>query len=97
MARELNKLPEDCRIWKKGGEKPMSAYEGHDHDKVEAGKAKSLTVVFRKDKGPANRTLIYFHARFVFRQRNLPGFAHTRLDRVHQRNLHKMFAQEPHL
>src|SRR5438046_7504628 len=36
MARVLNKLPEDSRIWKKGGEKPMSAYEYYDHDKLEA-------------------------------------------------------------
>ena len=35
MARALNKLPEDSRIWKKGGEKPMSAYEYYDHDKLE--------------------------------------------------------------
>lgn len=34
MARALNKLPEDTRIWKKGGEKPMSAYEYYDHDKA---------------------------------------------------------------
>jgi betaine-homocysteine S-methyltransferase len=33
MARVLGKLPEDSRIWKKGGEKPMSAYEYYDHDK----------------------------------------------------------------
>ena len=33
----LNKLPEDSRIWKKGGEKPMSAYEYYDHDKLKAG------------------------------------------------------------
>src|SRR5215475_7326895 len=37
MARVLNKLPEDSRIWKKGGEKPMSAYEYYDHDKIQAG------------------------------------------------------------
>ncbi len=36
MARVLGKLPEDSRIWKKGGEKPMSAYEYYDHDKLEA-------------------------------------------------------------
>jgi len=40
MARVLNKLPEDSRIWKKGGEKPMSAYEYYDHDKLETGNAK---------------------------------------------------------
>jgi len=34
MARVLGKLPEDSRIWKKGGEKPMSAFEYYDHDKV---------------------------------------------------------------
>src|SRR5271156_221781 len=32
MARALNKLPEDSRIWKKGGEQPMSAYEYYGHD-----------------------------------------------------------------
>src|ERR1700680_3802289 len=37
MARVLNKLPEDSRIWKKGGEKPMSAYEYYDHDDLKAG------------------------------------------------------------
>jgi betaine-homocysteine S-methyltransferase len=37
MARVLNKLPEDSRIWKKCGEKPMSAYEYYDHDKLNAG------------------------------------------------------------
>ena len=34
----LGKLPEDSRIWKKGGEKPMSAYEYYDHDNVKAAK-----------------------------------------------------------
>src|SRR5215472_7456611 len=34
MARVLNKLPEDSRIWKKGGAKPMSAYEYYDHDNL---------------------------------------------------------------
>jgi betaine-homocysteine S-methyltransferase len=34
MARVLNKLPEDSRIWKKGGEKPMSGYEYYDHDNM---------------------------------------------------------------
>src|SRR6201997_3798300 len=34
MARVLGKLPPDTRIWKKGGEKPMSAYEYYDHDQV---------------------------------------------------------------
>lgn len=40
MARALGKLSEDDRLWKKGGEKPMSAYEYYGHDKVreEAGK-----------------------------------------------------------
>jgi betaine-homocysteine S-methyltransferase len=37
MARVLGKLPEDSRVWKKGGEKPMSAYEYYDHDKANAG------------------------------------------------------------
>jgi betaine-homocysteine S-methyltransferase len=40
MARALNKLPEDSRVWKKGGEKPMSAYEYYGHDKLKAGSAK---------------------------------------------------------
>jgi betaine-homocysteine S-methyltransferase len=33
MARALGKLPADERVWKKGGDRPMSAYEyyGHDH------------------------------------------------------------------
>jgi betaine-homocysteine S-methyltransferase len=38
MARVLGKLPPDTRIWKKGGEKPMSAYEYYDHDQVGAKK-----------------------------------------------------------
>ena len=37
MARVLGKLPENSRIWKKGGEKPMSAYEYYDHDKLKVG------------------------------------------------------------
>ena len=32
MARVLGKLPAEDRVWKKGGEKPMSAYEYYDHD-----------------------------------------------------------------
>jgi len=36
MARVLGKLEEDKRIWKKGGEKPMSAYEYYDHDQLAA-------------------------------------------------------------
>jgi betaine-homocysteine S-methyltransferase len=32
MARALGKLPADDRVWKKGGEKPMSAYEYYGHD-----------------------------------------------------------------
>lgn len=36
MARVLGKLPEDSRTWKKGGEKPMSAYEYYDHDNLKA-------------------------------------------------------------
>ena len=34
MASVLNKLPADSRTWKKGGEKPMSAYEYYDHDNL---------------------------------------------------------------
>src|SRR5258708_31726597 len=34
MARALGKLTEDGRIWKKGGGKPMSAYEYYGHDEV---------------------------------------------------------------
>ncbi len=40
MARVLGKLPQDSRIWKKGGEKPMSAYEYYDHDNVKVADAK---------------------------------------------------------
>ncbi|HUJ94904.1 MAG TPA: homocysteine S-methyltransferase family protein [Terriglobales bacterium] len=32
MANALGKLPEDTRVWKKGGEKPMSAVEYYGHD-----------------------------------------------------------------
>lgn len=32
MARALGKLAEDTRVWKKDGEKPMSAYEYYGHD-----------------------------------------------------------------
>ena len=32
MARALGKRSEDAGVWKKGGEKPMSAYEYYDHD-----------------------------------------------------------------
>ena len=39
MARVLGKLQEDGRIWKKGGEKPMSAYEYYGHDEVASKKA----------------------------------------------------------
>ena len=35
MARALGKLPADSRLWKKGGEKPMSAYEYYGHDTAE--------------------------------------------------------------
>ncbi len=35
MAKVLGKLPPDNRVWKKGGTKPMSAYEYYDHDKAE--------------------------------------------------------------
>ena len=31
MARALGKVPADDRVWKKGGEKPMSAYEYYGH------------------------------------------------------------------
>jgi len=34
MARALGKLSADARVWKKGGEKPMSAYEYYGHDEV---------------------------------------------------------------
>lgn len=34
MARALGKASEDSRLWKKGGEKPMSAYEYYGHDQV---------------------------------------------------------------
>jgi len=34
MARVLGKLPAESRIWKKGGAKPMSAYEYYDHDRM---------------------------------------------------------------
>jgi betaine-homocysteine S-methyltransferase len=36
MARALGKLSEDSRLWKRGGEKPMSAYEYYGHDEVVA-------------------------------------------------------------
>jgi betaine-homocysteine S-methyltransferase len=32
MARVLGKLPAEDRVWKKGGEKPMSAYEYYGHE-----------------------------------------------------------------
>ena len=32
MGRALGKLPADERIWKKGGAKPMSAYEYYGHE-----------------------------------------------------------------
>jgi betaine-homocysteine S-methyltransferase len=35
MAKVLGKLPEESRTWKKGGAKPMSAYEYYDHDKLQ--------------------------------------------------------------
>jgi betaine-homocysteine S-methyltransferase len=34
MAQALGKLSDDDRVWKKGGEKAMSAYEYYDHDGV---------------------------------------------------------------
>ena len=54
MARALGKLSEDGRVWKKGGEKPMSAYEYYGHDEVAAKKADSSNQQLRK-KGPAIR------------------------------------------
>jgi betaine-homocysteine S-methyltransferase len=36
MARVLGRLPAESRIWKKGGDKPMSAYEYYDHDQISA-------------------------------------------------------------
>ena len=38
MAKALGKLAPDTRIWRKGGEKAMSAYEYYDHDTLEARK-----------------------------------------------------------
>jgi len=38
MARALGKLTTEARPWKKGGEKPMSAWEYYDHDRIEAAK-----------------------------------------------------------
>jgi betaine-homocysteine S-methyltransferase len=35
MAKVLGRLPADNRVWKKGGAKPMSAYEYYAHDKEE--------------------------------------------------------------
>ena len=32
MAKALGKIGDDTRVWKKGGEKPMSAYEYYGHD-----------------------------------------------------------------
>jgi betaine-homocysteine S-methyltransferase len=39
MARALGKLSADNRVWKKGGEKPMSAYEYYGHDEMSAGQS----------------------------------------------------------
>jgi betaine-homocysteine S-methyltransferase len=39
MARVLGKLSADNRVWKKGGEKPMSAYEYYGHDEMSAGRS----------------------------------------------------------
>jgi betaine-homocysteine S-methyltransferase len=39
MARALGKLSADNRVWKKGGDKPMSAYEYYGHDEMSAGKS----------------------------------------------------------
>ncbi|HEY1271896.1 MAG TPA: homocysteine S-methyltransferase family protein [Terriglobales bacterium] len=38
MARALGKLPEESRTWKKGGAKPMSAYEYYGHNQFETAK-----------------------------------------------------------
>jgi betaine-homocysteine S-methyltransferase len=38
MAKALGKLPPDNRVWKKGGVKPMSAFEYYEHDKQEVPK-----------------------------------------------------------
>jgi betaine-homocysteine S-methyltransferase len=38
MAKALGKRPPDNRIWKKSGDKPMSAFEYYDHDKLEVQK-----------------------------------------------------------
>jgi betaine-homocysteine S-methyltransferase len=35
MARALGKMPEDARLWNRGGAKPMSAYEYYGHDQFE--------------------------------------------------------------
>jgi betaine-homocysteine S-methyltransferase len=35
MARALGKLPADDRVWKTGGERPMSAFEYYGHEKAE--------------------------------------------------------------
>jgi betaine-homocysteine S-methyltransferase len=35
MARALGKLPADDRVWKTGGERPMSAFEYYGHQKAE--------------------------------------------------------------
>ena len=53
MARVLNKRPEDSRIWKKGGEKPMSDYEYYDHDKLNVRSAKG-PLFGVQSSGPAN-------------------------------------------
>jgi betaine-homocysteine S-methyltransferase len=38
MAKALGKVGDDMRVWKKGGEKPMSAYEYYGHDVAPAKK-----------------------------------------------------------
>jgi betaine-homocysteine S-methyltransferase len=38
MARALGKLPQDARTWKRGGTKPMSAYEYYGHKQFETAK-----------------------------------------------------------
>ena len=94
MARVLNKLPEDSRIWKKGGEKPMSAYEYYDHDNMKAGGEIVRLLVSESGlpfAGPAFSLLILNEAP------SLSGFSHARLFCVDQRNFDQMLAQEPYL
>ncbi len=48
MARALGKIPADDRVWKKGGEKPMSAYEYYGHDDKPQGQRKGYLTGVRK-------------------------------------------------